>query len=158
MSKFVLNAAAQAAFEQFATIVAGASVALVEALREAGFETREEAREQAMLWIGAKMGVDVVESKSPFNKGEASFDRTSPKFQAAKTALRRVLDTAFVEADEAGEAGEAETDNKAEKFEVPAEIAAIAARLVAACREYDLDAKGLKRLAAQAVAEAFKAK
>ena len=44
MSKFVLNAAAQAAFEQFATIVAGASVALVEALREAGFETREEAR------------------------------------------------------------------------------------------------------------------
>ena len=158
MAQFTLNAAAQAAFEQFATIVAGASVALVDALREAGFETREDAREQAMLWVGAKMGVDVVESKSPFNKGEASFDRTSPKFQAAKTALRRVLDTAFADEAEAGadEAGEA--NNKAEKFEVPAEIAAIAARLVAACREYDLDAKGLKRLAAQAVAEAFKAK
>ena len=63
------------------------------------------------------------------------------------------------EADEAGEADEAdEANNKAEKFEVPAEIAALAARLVAACREYDLTPKQMKKLAAQAVAEAFKAK
>ena len=160
MRKFVLNVAAQAAFEQFASIVAGASVSLVAALRKAGFKTREDAREQAMLWIGTKMGVDVVESKSPFNKGEASFDRSNPKFQAAKTALRRLLDTAF--ADEASEASEAsdadETGNKAEKFEVPVEIAALAAQLVAACREYDLTPKQMKQLAAQAVAEAFKAK
>ena len=154
MAKFILNVAAQAAFDQFATIVAGASVSLVEALREAGFETREDASVQAMLWVGAKMGVEIVESRSPRNKGEPVFDRASPKFEAAKTALRRLLDTAF--GDEA-EANEAEA-NKAETFEVPAEIAALAAQLVAACREYDLDAKGLKRLAAQAVAEAFKAK
>ena len=152
MRKFVLNPVAQAAFEQFASIVQGASVSLVEALRKAGFETREDAREQAMLWVGAKMGVDVIESKSAFNKGEASFDRASPQFQAAKTALRRLLNTAFGD--------EAEADNKADNkaFEVPEEVAALAAQLVAAVREYDLTSKNLRRLAAQAVAEAFKAK
>ena len=155
MAQFTLNAAAQAAFDQFATIVAGASVSLVEALREAGFETREDASVQAMLWVGAKMGVDVVESRSPRNKGEPVFDRAAPKFEAAKTALRRLLDTAF---GGASEASEAETDNKAEKFEIPAEIAALAAQIVAACREYQLTPKQMKQLAAQAVAEAFKAK
>ena len=157
MSKFNRNAAAQAAFDQFASIVAGASVSLVEALRKAGFATREDARVQAMLWVGAKMGVDVVESRSPRNKGEATLDRSNPKFAAAKKALDRLLDTAFgdeADADSDADEGHAKT----EAFEVPAEIAALAARLVAACREYDLDAKGLKRLAAQAVAEAFKAK
>lgn len=157
MAQFTRNAAAQAAFDRFATIVAGASVSLVEALREAGFETREDAYVQAMLWVGAKMGVDVVESRSPRNKGEPVFDRASPSFEAAKTALRRLLNTAF--SDEASETVEAdEASNKAEKFEIPAEIAALAARLVAACREYDLTPQQMKRLAAQAVAEAFKAK
>lgn len=158
MSKFNRNAAAQAAFEKFASIVAGASVSLVEALRKAGFETREDARVQAMIWVGAKMGVDVVESRSPRNKGEATLDRSNPKFAAAKKALDRLLDTAFGdEADEADEAG-AEADNKAEKFEIPSEIAEIAAQLVAAVREYVLTPQQMKRLAAQAVAEAFKAK
>lgn len=156
MSKFNRNAAAQAAFEQFASIVAGASVSLVEALRKAGFETREDARVQAMIWVGAKMGVDVVESRSPRNKGEATLDRSNPKFAAAKKALDRLLDTAF--GDEADEADEAEADNKAEKFEIPSEIAEIAAQLVAAVREYALTPQQMKRLAAQAVAEAFKAK
>lgn len=154
MSKFNRNAAAQAAFDQFATIVAGASVSLVEALRKAGFETREDARVQAMLWVGAKMGVGVVESQSPRNKGDATFDRKAEKYEAAKTALRRLLDTAF--GDEASDADEGHA--KAEAFEIPAEIAALAARLVAACREYDLTPQQMKRLAAQAVAEAFKAK
>ena len=154
MSKFNRNAAAQAAFEKFASIVAGASVSLVEALRKAGFETREDARVQAMIWVGAKMGVDVVESRSPRNKGEATLDRSNPKFAAAKKALDRLLDTAF--GDEADEADEA--DNKAEKFEIPSEIAEIAAQLVAAVREYVLTPQQMKRLAAQAVAEAFKAK
>ena len=96
MSKqFTPNAAAQAAFSQFATIVGGASAALVAALRKAGFTTRESAREQAMIWVGAQMGVAIVESQSAFNKGEAAFDRTSPKFEGAKTALRRLMDTAF---------------------------------------------------------------
>lgn len=157
MSKFNRNAAAQAAFEKFASIVAGASVSLVEALRKAGFETREDARIQAMLWVGAKMGVGVVESQSPRNKGDATFDRKAEKYEAAKTALRRLLDTAF--GDESSEASDAdEASNKAEKFEVPAEIAALAAQLVAAVREYDLTPQQMKRLAAQAVAEAFKAK
>ena len=154
MAQFTLNAAAQAAFDQFATIVAGASVSLVEALRKAGFETREDARVQAMLWVGAKMGVGVVESQSPRNKGDATFDRKAEKYEAAKTALRRLLDTAF--GDEASDADEA--SNKAEKFEIPSEIAEIAAQLVAAVREYDLTPQQMKRLAAQAVAEAFKAK
>jgi len=154
MSKFNRNAAAQAAFEQFASIVAGASVSLVEALRKAGFETREDARVQAMIWVGAKMGVDVVESRSPRNKGEATLDRSNPKFAAAKKALDRLLDTAFGDAD--GDADEA--GNKAEKFEIPSEIAEIAAQLVAAVREYALTPQQMKRLAAQAVAEAFKAK
>ena len=44
------------------------------------------------------------------------------------------------------------------KYEIPAEIAALAAQLVAACREYDMLPKELKSLAAQAVAQAFKAK
>lgn len=55
-------------------------------------------------------------------------------------------------------AGKANKGESAPEFAVPAEIAALARALVSAVREYDLDAAGLKALAAQAVAAAFAAK
>jgi hypothetical protein len=153
MRKTEVQKAAFNAFNAFALACNSATQALRETLVSVGITTLEDAEPLVTAWASERYSVGLVESKSPRNKGEMVLDRSAPGFEAAKKARYRILEALKGDAD-----SETETDNKAEAFEVPAEIAALAARLVAACREYDLDAKGLKRLAAQAVAEAFKAK
>ena len=153
MPEIKINAAAQAAFAAFVTAANSATVTLREALLAAGFETWEAAEPQAVAFVAAKYGVAIVESKSPFNKGAPVLDRSAPSFAAAKKALQRLRDALTGDAD-----AESAEPTTATKYEIPAEIAALAAQLVAACREYDMEAKELKSLAAQAVAQAFKAK
>ena len=154
MRKTEVQKAVFAAFNAFAEACNSATQAMRETLVSVGITTLEDAEPLVTAWASERYGVGLVESKSPRNKGEMVLDRSAPNFEAAKTARRRVLEALKGDADSDADEGHA----KAEAFEIPAEIAALAARLVAACREYDLDAKGMKRLAAQAVAEAFKAK
>ena len=155
MRKTEVQKAAFNAFNAFALACNSATQALRETLVSVGITTLEDAEPLVTAWASERYSVGLVESKSPRNKGEMVLDRSAPGFEAAKKARYRILEALKGDADSDADS---DADNKAEKFEVPAEIAALAARLVAACREYDLDAKALKRLAAQAVADAFKAK
>lgn len=154
MPAIKINAAAQAAFADFVAAANTATVTLREALLAAGFDTWEAAEPQAVAFVAAKYDVAIVESKSPFNKGAPVLDRSAPSFAAAKKALQRLREALTGDADAEASASE----STATKYEIPEEIAALAAQLVAACREYDMEAKELKALAAQAVAKAFKAK
>ena len=156
MPAIKINAAAQAAFAAFVAVSNTATTSLREALLAAGFDTWEAAEPQAVAFVSAKYSVPLVESKSPFNRGEIVLDRSAPNFAAAKTAVHRLREALTGDADAEASASE---PGGATKYEIPAEIAALAAQLVAACREYDgMLPKEHKALAAQAVAQAFKAK
>ena len=160
MPAIKINAAAQAAFAAFVAVSNTATVTLREALLAAGFDTVEKARPQALAFVAAKYDIAIVESKSPFNRGELVLDRSAPNFVTAKQALIRLTEALAGDADaaSASESTEAESSG-AMQYEIPEEIAALAAQLVAACREYDgMTAKQQKSLAAQAIAKAFKAK
>ena len=144
----------QSLFSAFNAYVAG-SQTLVETLRkaavDAGFTTLEDCRPVVMEWASKKYGVPLVESKSPRNKGEMVLDRAAEKFEAAKKAAQRLLEALGGDAD----AQAKPASNKAgQGVEIPVHIAALAAKLAAACLEYEQS----KKLAAQAVAEAFAAK
>lgn len=132
---------------------------LVQTLRqaavEAGFHTWEAARPVVIAFVSEKYGCPTVVSKSPQNKGQMVLDSKAATYVAAQRAFGRLKESLCGDADAAPAAKAAKADHKTAGVETPAEIAKLAAALVAACREYDLDAKGLKALAAQAVAEAF---
>ena len=155
MRKTEVQKAAFNAFNAFALACNSATQALRETLVSVGITTLEDAEPLVTAWASERYSVGLVESKSPRNKGEMVLDRSAPGFEAAKKARYRILEALKGDADSDADS---DADNKAEKFEVPAEIAALAARLVAAVREYDLTPKQMKRLAAQAMADAFKAK
>lgn len=142
----------QSLFSAFNAYVAG-SQNLVETLRKAavaaGFKTLEDCKPAVTEWASKKYGVPLVESKSPRNRGEMVLDRSAAKYEAAKKAAQRLLEALGGDAD----ASAKPASNKAEGVEIPAHIAALAAKLAAACLEYEQS----KKLAAQAVAEAFAA-
>lgn len=128
---------------------------LRQAAVDAGFKTWEDCRPVVLTFVSTKYGCPTVVSKSPQNKGQMVLDSKAATYVAAQRAFGRLKEALCADADAAPAAKAEKSDNKVEEFETPAEIAALAAQLVAACREYDMDAKGLKALAAQAVAEAF---
>ena len=140
-----------AALNTFAATMNGATKTLREAAVAAGFPDWESAQPIVLAWASERYGVGLVESQSPRNKGEMVLDRSAAKFEAAKTAVRYVREALTGDADASGKGARS---TKTEPVEVPAHIAALAAKLAAACSEYE----GSKRLAAQAVAEAFAAK
>lgn len=108
----------------------------------------ETIRAIVMPLVGKLYGVALVTSESNRNKGQLTLDRSAERFEAAKTGLRDIV-AAITNSGK----GSGDKSNKAddEGIEIPAEIAALAAKLAAACNEYE----GAKRLAAQAIAEAF---
>jgi hypothetical protein len=124
-----------------------------------GLGTVEDARPVVLAWASDKYACPIVVSASNRNKGQQVLDRSHAAFVAADRAFRRAIEDltgdadAKVSAKAEGEAADAE-----EEFDVPAEVAAAAAALVALCNEYDLKKGALKKLAARAVAEAFAAK
>jgi len=142
----------QSLFRAFDAYAVG-SQNLVETLRKAavkaGFKTLEDCKPVVTEWASKKYGVPLVESKSPRNKGEMVLDRAAAKYEAAKKAAQRLMDALGGDAD----AQAKPASNKTEGVEVPAHIAALAAKLAAACLEYEQS----KKIAAQAVAEAFAA-
>ena len=90
--------------------------------------------------IGEKYGVEPHESRKG---GTLTFAKDSAEEQRLKRIRRLHPDMVKGASNKAGE-----------EVEIPAHIAALAAKLAAACNQYE----GAKRLAAQAVAEAFAAK
>lgn len=122
---------------------------------DAGFRTWEDCRPVVLTFISEKYSCPTVVSKSPQNKGQMVLDSKAATYVAAQRAFGRLKEALCADADAAPAAKAEKSDNKVEEFETPAEIAALAAALVAACRAYDMKEKGLKAMAAQAVAEAF---
>jgi hypothetical protein len=125
---------------------------LRQAAVDAGFKTWEDCRPVVLDFISNKYSCPTVVSKSPQNKGQLVLDSKHAAYVAAQRAFGRLKEALCADADAAPAA---KANNKTEGFDTPAEIAALAAQLVAACREYDMKEKGLKAMAAQAVAEAF---
>lgn len=122
---------------------------------EAGFPTWEAAQPACLEWVGQHYGVALVVSQSPRNKGQQVLDSSAADYEAAKTALRRIRESLTGDADKAAvDAANPGAQSNRQEVEVPAEIAALAAKLVALCNEYEKS----KKLAAQAIAEAFAAK
>lgn len=122
---------------------------------EAGFPTWEAAQPVCLEWASKFYNVPLIVSQSPRNKGETALDSKAPDYQAAKSALRRIRESLTGDADKAAvDAANPGARSGKSEVEVPAEIAALAAKLVALCNEYEKS----KKLAAQAVAEAFAAK
>jgi hypothetical protein len=139
------------ALNTFADTTNNATKTLREAALAAGFHDWESAQPIVLQWASTRYGVGLVESQSPRNKGEMVLDRSAAKFEAAKTAVRYVREALTGDADASGKGARS---TKTEPVEVPAHIAKLAAALAAACSEYEQ----AKRLAAQAIAEAFAAK
>jgi hypothetical protein len=125
---------------------------VAELTRRHGGKPVEAIRTIVMPLVGKLYAVPLVASESNRNKGELTLDRTAPKFEAAKTGLRDIVAAITQSGKGSGSAGRKGTSTK---LEVPAEVLAAAAKLVALVNQYDLDDAGLKALAAQAVAQAF---
>ncbi len=113
--------------------------------------TVEGARPLVIEWAADRYACPTKESTSPRNRGAVVLDKGSAQFFAADKAARRMMDALTGDADAEKAEGGAGRSGKREELEIPADIAALAARLVALCNEYE----GSKRLAAQAVAQAF---
>lgn len=119
-----------------------------------GLGTVEDARPVVLAWASDKYACPLVTSESNRNKGQQVLDRKHDAFMRADKAYKRAMEDLMGDADAkvSAKAEGAPADAK-EEIEVPADIAALAARLVKLCNEY----KSAKRLASQAVAEAFAA-
>lgn len=128
---------------------------LRQAAVDAGFKTWEDCRPVVLTFISNKYGCPTVVSKSPQNKGQMVLDSKHAAYVKAQRAFGRAKESLCGDADAAPAAKAEKADNKVEEFDTPEEIAELAAALVAACRAYDMKEKGLKAMAAQAVAEAF---
>lgn len=128
---------------------ASANTNLVEALRAAGITTLETARPVVIEWAAARTGCALIKSEHHLAKTPMVLDRQHAAFAAAQKAVQRVMSvlTAAAEGEDAVSHRAAPKDT----VRVPKEIAALAAQLVAMCNEYE----SAKRLASQAVAEAF---
>lgn len=144
------------AIKAFVRIEQDAVRNLRQAAIDAGFPTWEAAAPSVLAWASETYGVGIVVSTSPRNRGELVLDSTAKGYAAARTAMRRVREALTGDADADVEEASNKTTEKV-VFEVPAEVAALAAKLVAATLAYDMDEKGYKALAAQAIAEAFAA-
>lgn len=136
------------AIAQYVNASNDATRTLRESLVLAGFATLEACEPVITEWVATHYGVPLIEGKGK-GSGRLVLDRASPAFERAKRARSRLIEALRGDADE-------ETSNKAEREEidVPAHIAALAAKLVAACNEYEK----AKKLASTAVANAFAAK
>ena len=123
-----------------------------------GLGTVEDAKPVVLAWASDKYACPIVVSASNRNKGQMVLDRSHAAFVAADRAFRRAMEDLTGDADAKVSAKAEGEAADAEEFDVPAEIAAAAAALVALCNEYDLKKGEMKKLAARAVADAFAAK
>ena len=148
-----------AAFNSFAAVTNDAVKRLRTSLIALGVTTAEDARPLVLEWASTSYACPIVVSASNRNKGQLVLDRSAPSFHAAEKAAKRLMDNLTGDADETvsakdeGEAAEAEED-----FDIPAEVAAAAAKLVELVLAYDMKKGALRKMASRAVAESFAAK
>lgn len=133
---------------QFANTVNDGVKQLRQGLIDLGILTVEDAQPIVLQWAAQRYSVKLVESKSNRNKGQMVLDRDSASFAAADKAYKRVIEALRGDVTKSPKTEGAE---EAEEIEIPADIAAAAAKLAALCNEY----QGAKKLAAKAVAVAF---
>lgn len=100
----------------------------------------EKVRGILMDCVSEKYSIPIVISDSNRNKGERVFDRDHAKFETAKSRLNRLVKAII-----------GKTNGADEEIEVPEHIAALAAKLAKACREYEQ----ARKIASTAVSAAF---
>lgn len=91
MAKTINTASVFAAFDAFASAVDNSRVALCKALRAEGLTTREAVQPYALEWAAQKNGCALVEGKR-CGAGKVVLDRKHPKYEAAKSSARRVME------------------------------------------------------------------
>lgn len=91
MAKTINTTAIYAAFDAYASAVDNSRAALCAALRAEGLTTREAVQPHAVAWAAKKTGCALVEGKR-VAAGKVVLDRTHTKYEAAKTAARRVME------------------------------------------------------------------
>jgi hypothetical protein len=117
-----------------------------------GLGTVEDARPVVLAWASDKYACPLVTSESNRNKGQMVLDRSHAAFMRADKAFKRAMEDLMGDADAKVSAkAEGEAEGEAEEVEIPADIAAAAAKLAKLCNEYE----GARKLAAKAVAAAF---
>jgi hypothetical protein len=120
-----------------------------------GLGTVEDARPVVLAWASDKYACPLVTSESNRNKGQQVLDRSHAAFMRADKAYKRAMEDLMGDADTKVSA---KAEAEGEEYEIPAELLAAAAKLVALVNAYDLKKGEMKKLAARAVADAFAAK
>lgn len=146
------EAAAHAAMDSYAGEANELTRRLREAVGLAGFG-REDAEPLVTRWAAVKYSCPLQPGKGKAT-GRLVLTKGHPAFENAKRAKTRMFDALMGDANE-------ETSAKADprpEIVVPEDVAALAARLVAACKRHTEDKKLAKAIAAKAVADAFAAK
>ena len=110
--------------------------------------TIEDARPVVLAWASDKYACPLVTSESNRNKGQQVLNRKHDAFMRADKAFKRAMEDLMGDADAKVSA---KAEGEAEEYEIPADIAAAAAKLAKLCNEYE----GARKLAAKAVAAAF---
>lgn len=85
------TAAIFAAFDAYASAIDSSRAALCAALKAQGLTTREAVQPHAIAWAAKKTGCALVEGQRKA-AGKVVLDRTHARYEAAKTAARRVME------------------------------------------------------------------
>ncbi len=91
MAKTINTIAVFNAFDVFASSLDNSRAALCAALRAEGLTTREAVQPYAVEWAAKRTGCALVEGKR-VAAGRLVLDRAHAKYEAAKTAARRVME------------------------------------------------------------------
>lgn len=91
MAKSINTASVFAAFDRYAASVDNSRATLCAALKAQGLATREDVQPYAVEWAAKRTGCALVEGKRKAS-GRVVLDRTHAKYEAAKTAARRVME------------------------------------------------------------------
>lgn len=91
MAKTINTAAVFTAFDTFASAIDTSRAKLCKTLKAQGLTTREDVQPYALRWAGLRSGCPLVEGKRKA-AGRVVLDRAHVKYEAAKSAARRVME------------------------------------------------------------------
>ena len=91
MAKTINTAAIFAAFDTFASALDNSRAELCKALKAEGLTTREAVQPYATAWAAKKNGC-ALKDGARCAAGKVVLDRNHPKYEAAKSSARRVME------------------------------------------------------------------
>lgn len=91
MAKTINTVSVFAAFDAYASAVDNSRAELCKALKAEGLTTRESVQPYAVEWAAKKNGC-ALKDGARCAAGKVVLDRKHPKYEAAKTAARRVME------------------------------------------------------------------